>query len=110
MNSELQAIKEAWEQRPAAGEASSGPDGVARSERDNKVVTLADKYVADHPEEFDGFKERSLESIVEALELCRLAGMEDDEWRLQVWIFHRFEFQNIGGPAQAQVRFQSEDK
>lgn len=103
MDAKLAAIKDAWEGRPAAGAASSDPEGVSLKE-DDKVRTLADKYVADHKSEFAGYENLSQGLLVKQLEEYRETGDEDGEWKIQAWLFHHFEPQNVGGPAEAKIR------
>jgi len=102
MDKDLQAIKEAWENRPAAGQASSTESGVR--DKDDSVYAKADKYVAAHKDTFAGFEALSMDLIVAALEKARENGDEAEEWKFQTWLFHRFEPQNIGGTHTATVR------
>ena len=98
MNAELKAIRDAWDPGdPVAKNIDSKRDTV-------KTLKLADKYVAAHPEEFVGLLEKSLEDCVKTLEVFRDAGLTEDEWRVQTWLFHRFEPQSIGGVYQPQLR------
>lgn len=103
MTDDLKAIREAWEQRQAAGSASSDPAGVSL-EDDNQVRTLADEYVAANEADYAGFENLNLDVLVRQLETYREQGDEDGEWKIQAWLFHRFEPQNIGGTYEAQVR------
>jgi hypothetical protein len=102
MDNDLQAIKDAWEGRPAVGQASSTEPDVR--DKDTSVYELADKYVAAHPEDFKGFDALGMEVIVTALEKARETGDEASEWKFQTWLFHQFEPQNIGGTHTATVR------
>lgn len=102
MDKDLQSIKDKWESRAAAGQASSTEDGV--NAKDKSVYALADKYVDAHPDEFKGFDALPLELVVGALEKARETGDEASEWKFQTWLFHRFEPQNIGGTHTATVR------
>lgn len=102
MDKDLQAIKDAWENRPAAGQASSTEAGVG--EKDASVYALADKYVKAHADQFKGFDALGMDVIVAALEKARENGDENQEWVFQTWLFHRFEPQNIGGTHTATVR------
>lgn len=108
MNTALQEIKDAWQNRPAAGTASSSEDGEALSAHDKDVVALADSYVTAHPELFSQFEGKDEHFCVRALEVAREQGLEESEWQIQAWLFHRFEFQNIGGVSKAQVRLAPE--
>lgn len=89
MNAELEAIKEKWEEEPRDYDAT---------------VALADQYVADHPDEFSGYEERPIEDLVASLDVFRAANDQDNQWRVQAWLFHRFQPQNIGGTYQPQIR------
>lgn len=102
MDKDLQAIKDAWESRPAAGQRSSTERGVR--DKDKSVYAKADKYVAAHPEDFKGFDALPMEVIVRSLELARDTGDEASEWKFQTWLFHQFEPQDIGGVHTATVR------
>jgi hypothetical protein len=92
MNPELQAIKDAWD--PAIGDGRDAD--LARS--------LADAYVANHPEEFNHVRDLSLPDAVKVLELFRHIGNAEGEWRVEAWLMHRFEPQNIGGEANFVIR------
>lgn len=46
----------------------------------------------------------TLDQCVQALGVFRRAGMEDEQWKVETWLLHRYEPQNIGGPIQAKVR------
>ncbi|AYN57977.1 hypothetical protein HWB90_gp027 [Mycobacterium phage Fowlmouth] len=92
MNPELAAVDEAMD--PAR---PGGRDVVlARS--------LADQYVSNHPEEFEGLTDKTLKECVEAVDVFRNAGWDEMRARADLWILHKFEFQVIGGETQAQVR------
>lgn len=111
MDKDLQAIRDAWEKRPAAGQRSSATakglpsdQGQELRQEDDSVYKLADKYVDAHPEDFGGFDALPLDVIVGALEKARETGDEASEWKFQTWLFHRFEPQNIGGTHTATVR------
>ena len=91
MNSELEAIKDAWDKNTGDG-------------RDESARELADAYVAAHPDQFTSLEAMSLEQCVQAVDVFRQAGMADEQWRVETWLLHRFEPQNIGGAAQAKVR------
>lgn len=98
MNADLEAIREAWD--PGDPETKN-----ADSQRDeDRTRTLADAYVAAHPDKFTEFADLSQEQCVQALEVFRAAAMEESEWTVQVWLFHRFEPQNIGGAHHSIVR------
>lgn len=92
MNAEFEAIKEAWNSETGEG-------------RDEELVRdMSDTYVADHPDEFTSFDGLDAAQCVKALEVFRAAGLEEDEFRVQVWIWHHFEPQEIGGTYKAKVR------
>ena len=89
MKAEFTAIKELWD----------------AEERDfDAVRVLCDEYVDAHPDEFASFEGLDERACVKALEVFRAAGLEDDEFRVQVWIWHHFEPQEIGGTYRAKVR------
>lgn len=111
MDKDLEAIKNAWEKRPAAGQRSSATpkglpsgDGQEIRQEDTSVYDLADSYVEAHPEEFAGMEHLDLPVLVAALEKARESGDEAQEWKFQTFLFHHFEPQNIGGVHQATVR------
>lgn len=92
MKTEFAAIKDIWDADTGEG-------------RDEEMVRqLSDEYVAAHPEEFESFQGLDEKALVKALEVFRAAGLEDDEYRVQVWIWHYFEPQEIGGTYRAKVR------
>jgi hypothetical protein len=85
MNSELEAIRDAADKTTGDG-------------RDlDEAVRLADAYVDAHPGEFDDYRGKDMDAAVRAVEAFRNAGMDEQEWRAQTWIFHAWEFQEIGG-------------
>lgn len=91
MTPELEAIK-------AALDNSNG-------DRDmTQVVALADAYVAAHPDQYTSLQNLEREQCVAALDVFRSAGMEEDQWRVEAWIQHRWDPMNIGGPVSAKVR------
>lgn len=90
MNSELEAIKDALDK-------STGRDM-------SEVVALADAYVAVHPDQFTSLQELERDQCVAAIDTFRAAGMEEDQWRVETWIQHRWDPMNIGGPVEAKVR------
>lgn len=92
MNAELEAIKDAW-----AKDTGDGRDDVG-------ARALCDAYVAAHPEQFTSLEVMSLEQCVNAVEVFRDAGMEEEQWKVEAWLLHHYEPQNIGGPITAQVR------
>ena len=92
MDSQLEAIKDAWDKNTGYGRDEAG------------TRAMCDAYVADHPDQFTSLEAMSLEQCVTALSTFRAAGMEEEQWRVEVWLLHHFEPQNIGGPMQARVR------
>jgi hypothetical protein len=102
MAEDLKALREAWEKRDARGTRSSS--GKASLEDDDKVYKLADKYVTANKADYAGFENLPLEALVRTLESCREQGDEDGEWKIQAWLFHHFEPQNIGGTYQPELR------
>jgi hypothetical protein len=102
MADELKTIRDAWEKRDARGVRSSS--GKASLEDDQNVYKLADKYVAAHKADFAGFDNLPLEALVKTLEQYREEGRDEDAERIQVWLWHRFEPQNIGGTYEPVLR------
>ncbi|AVO21432.1 hypothetical protein PBI_NILO_34 [Mycobacterium phage Nilo] len=94
MDSQLEAIRDA---------ASPGPGRNLEQARD-----LADAFVAAHPELYPGWEDKTVHEAVSAVEILRAAGLEEEAWRAEAWILHRWEPQNIGGPAQATIRVVAE--
>lgn len=92
MNSELEAIKDAWDKDTGEGRDKDG------------TLAMCDGYVAAHPEQFTTLKSMSLEECVNALSVFRNAGMDEDQWKVEVWLLHHFEPQQIGGPVRARIR------
>ncbi|QNJ59242.1 hypothetical protein SEA_MRMIYAGI_27 [Mycobacterium phage MrMiyagi] len=92
MNSELAAVGEAMNPNREGGRDTT----LARS--------LADAYVSAHPEEFADLEAKTLKECVEAVDVFRNTGWDEARARTELWILHKFEFQTIGGEAQAQVR------
>lgn len=89
---------EALEDIQAAWDNSEG-------NRDQALATsLSISLVEDNPEMFADLEGKELPQIVEALEIFRAAGMEEEEWKCQAYLFYKFEPQNIGGTYQPKVR------
>ena len=89
MKQEFEVIKAAWD----------------AEERDEDYVReLSDAYVAQYPAEFESYEGLDEHACVKALEVFRDAGLEDDAFRVQVWLWHYFEPQEIGGTYRAKVR------
>lgn len=90
MNAELAAIRDALDK-------TTGRDMA-------EVVTLADAYIAAHPDQFTSLQTMDRDQCVAAIDTFRAAGMEEDQWRVETWIQHRWLPMNIGGPVAAEVR------
>lgn len=73
-----------------------------------EMQSLCDAYVAAHPEQFDpaqvSFTNLSKDEVVEALTVFRSAGFEEEQWKLEVWQWHHWERDNIGGQVQTRIR------
>lgn len=70
----------------------------------DKAVKLAEAYVKANPDMFASFKGLSIAECVQAVDVFRAAGLEEEEWRAEAWLLAKFEPQNIGGEYQATVR------
>lgn len=92
LEKELQALKNAWDKDYGSGR------------EDDKARSLADKYVEKHPEHFTSLADKSIHELVQAVDVFRAAGMEDEQWRIEAYLLHKFNPQDIGGPANATVR------
>lgn len=92
MNAALQKIRDAWDKDIDPGR------------EEERTREVADAYVKKHPDEFAELEEKSQAECVESLEAFRAAGLEDGEWRVQAWLFHRYQPQNIGGDYIGEVR------
>lgn len=118
MNKELQAIHDAWD---FGDQTTKG--GKKRDEK--KARSLADKYVAAHPEQFTVLETMSEDAVIHALSVLRdevdnpmrttlsstffsdkTPDVDDaDSWfLLQVWLWHAWEPRQIGGDFQAKAR------
>ncbi|AEL19951.1 hypothetical protein SEA_TAPIOCA_23 [Mycobacterium phage Tapioca] len=92
MNAQLEAIRDAMNKDTGQG-------------RDIDLArALADAYVTEHPDQFANLADMPIEQCVAAVDVFRSAGMEDDQWRVEAWLLHRFEPQTIGGPVTARIR------
>lgn len=89
---ELGDIRDAWDRETGGGR----DEDVARQR--------ADDYVADNPDEFKELAKLDIEQLVNAVDVFRAAGLENDQWRVEAWLLHHFEPQSIGGTYQATVR------
>lgn len=92
MNADLEAIKDSWDKTTGDGRDEDG------------TRALCDAYVEAHPEQFNSLREMSLEECVQAVSVFRQAGMAEEQWKVEVWLLHRWEPQTIGGEVQATVR------
>lgn len=89
---ELQAIRDTWDKDVGEGRDEA------------QARALADEYVSNHPEYFTELSSKSVHELVRAVEVFREAGMEDEQWRVEAWLLHNYEPQQIGGVAEPQVR------
>ena len=97
MIEELEAIKAAWSKDESGGR----DEALARE--------LADEFVGENPGLFSSISQKSLEELCDDVEAFRNANMEEEVWKIETWLLHRFESQNIGGTYQPQVRVTSEE-
>lgn len=104
MRTELKALKDAWEKRPAAGPRSSSDDGKKLARDDDKARKLADKFVSSNSALYKGWEALPLEVLVKMVDKYRDDGDEDQQWQVEAWLLHHFEPQNIGGLAEAKIR------
>jgi hypothetical protein len=88
----LQDIQDAW----VNDETHTRDEALTRS--------LADEYVAAHPEEFTELATLSVEELVQAVDVFRAANLTQSQYRVEAWLWHHFEPQTIGGSAQPQIR------
>lgn len=80
-------------------------DVIAKQADDLEAArALADEYVAEHESEFTELSKLDVVKLVGAVDVFRAAGLEESQHRVEVWLLHHFEPQNIGGPVDAQVR------
>jgi hypothetical protein len=115
MNAELEAIRDSWDKETGDGRDEDG------------TRAMCDAYVAAHPGQFitlrglsefhpaEGEPERCADcgaspgathpcQCVKALSVFRQAGMEEEQWKVEVWLLHHIAPQTIGGPIVARVR------
>lgn len=79
MNNKLQAIRAAWAQP-----------------RDEELAReLANEYVAAHPAEFARFEQMTRTDCVQSADAARASGTEEDVWRVETWVLHRYPPQHI---------------
>lgn len=65
---------------------------------------LADEYVAANPAEFTELQDMSIEELVQSVDVFRAANLPTSQYRIETWLWHHFEPQNIGGTYAPQVR------
>lgn len=94
MDAELDAIFTAWDKN------SGGRD-------ETLTRSLSDDFVAAHPELFSELQAfgDDLDRCVQSLEVFRAAGWRTQERLVQVWLWHTFAKQEIGGEVVAKLRF-----
>jgi hypothetical protein len=92
LSPELEAVKDAMDK--GTGDGRDHPS----------AVQLSDAYVASHPELAEELGDWSIEQCVDAVSTLRAAGMLNEQWKVEVWLLHKWPPQNIGGEYHAQVR------
>lgn len=65
---------------------------------------LADAYVAANADQFTELASKTLDECVVAVDVFRSAGMTAEQWKVETWLLHQWEPQNIGGVAAPTVR------
>jgi hypothetical protein len=83
LDEELQAIRDAWDE-------TTGRDTDAAVVQSKDLVDAA-------PDQFDDVRGLDRDGCVRKLEIYRLNGDEDGEWRVQAWLFATFPMQRIEG-------------
>ncbi len=102
MDASLKAIKDGWEKRDARGTRSS--TGKADLADDDKVRSLADKHVKANAKDYAGWENLSLETLVKTVDEAREVGDEEKLWKVEAYLLHKFEPQNIGGTYEPKLR------
>lgn len=69
-----------------------------------EVVDMCDDYVEAHSGEFGLFRDKEEDDVVKMLEAFRQLALDEDAWRAQAWLFHKYEPKNVGGPMKSVVR------
>lgn len=92
MDTDIEQIRSAMDKETSGGR----DEALARQ--------LSDSLVAANPDQFSSLENMTVEQLVQAVDVFRAAGMEQDQWRIEAWLLHHFEPQNIGGPVEATVR------
>jgi hypothetical protein len=64
----------------------------------------ADIYVTANPDSFTDLHDKDIPALVQAVDALRAAGLDEQQWRVEAWLLHRFEPQNIGGTSQPRLR------
>lgn len=91
MNSELEAIKDAWDKNTGDG-------------RSEEARTMARTYVKAHPELFAGLEHFNVPTLVNLLSDKRNSGDDEGAWNVEAWLLACVPPQNIGGTYQAQIQ------
>lgn len=68
------------------------------------AVSLADAYVAAHPDTFTFLGGMAVEACVGLVDVFREAGDLRSLFLVETWLLHHFEPQTIGGTYAAEVR------
>lgn len=68
------------------------------------AVSLADAYVAAHPETFTFLQGMTLEACVGLVDVFRGDGDLRSLFLVETWLLHHFKPQTIGGTYEAEVR------
>lgn len=84
MDADLKAYDEAWNNTP-------------KEERNALCERLADEYVAKHPELAQKYGALTIPDLVALVDRARENGDDARRIELDIWINHRYEYQNIGG-------------
>lgn len=82
----LDAIFDAWDKDTGDGRAPH-----------DDIRSMSTKYVKENPDEYQGWQALSEELLVGQIDAYREKGDEDGVRRVQVWLWHQFPPQNIGG-------------
>jgi len=89
----LQAMYNAWDKE------------IGQGREEVETRKLADKFVAEHPEFYnEAFRVKSEPELVRSLDVLRQAEMHEEVARIQAWLWHHFEPQQIGGEVQSVIR------
>lgn len=88
----LQDLVDAWDKTSGDG----------RDE--NLARTLADEWVDANPEWVAINGDRTVEQFCDAIGVYRDAGNKEEVWKIEAWLLHRYEPQQIGGSTEPQIR------